>query len=420
MLLQDLFTLSMHNLFLHKIRSFLTSLGIIFGVGSVISMLAISAGAKKEALAKIDTMGIDKIIVYSKVKEQGGNTSSTSSTSMLDYGLNYSDYDNILKMGNINRVTTARRLRTPITQGLEPLALELFWVSLHFQEDVNCDVIKGRWLRESDFENSRTVCVIGRNVKRKIFGLGENDVIGKTITVGRSTLRIVGIIENKAETKVEGINSLNDSIFIPSTTGVSIFTEYELIGTRTSAAIHHVENDLFIVKVNDLATIDNTAKRISAFMDQAHKTNDWGISVPLNLLQKKEATQNIFTVVMGSIAGISLIVGGIGIMNIMLANVYERRKEIGIRRAMGARKRDILYQFLIETVFLTVIGGLIGIGLGIGIATTITRLTGMPSEVSLLSIVGSMAISSIVGIVFGTYPAWKAANENPIKALNTE
>ncbi len=419
MLLRDLYTLSMHNLFLHKIRSFLTSLGIIFGVGSVISMLAISGGAKKEALAQIDAMGIDKIIVYSKTKEQS-NTSSSSSTSVVDYGLNYSDQNNILKMDNIKRVTTARRLRTPITKGLEPLDIELFWVSLHFQEDVNCDVIKGRWLTPSDFENSSTVCVIGRNVKRKIFGLGEKEIIGKTITVGKSNLKVVGIIENKADTKLEGINNLNDSIFIPSTTGVSIFTEYEMIGNVLSANIHHVENDLFIVKVDDLEVIDHTAKRISAFMDQAHKTKDWGISVPLNLLRKKEATQNIFTIVMGSIAGISLIVGGIGIMNIMLANVYERRKEIGTRRAIGARKRDILYQFLIETVFLTITGGLLGIGLGIGIAAAITHFSGMPSEVSVISIVGSVAIAGIVGIVFGTYPAWKAANENPIKALNAE
>ncbi|NLX27094.1 MAG: FtsX-like permease family protein [Lentisphaerae bacterium] len=409
----------MHNLFLHKIRSFLTSLGIIFGVGSVISMLAISGGAKKEALAQIDAMGIDKIIVYSKAKEQS-NTSSSSSTSVLDYGLNYSDQNNILKMENIKRVTTARRLRTPITKGLETLDIELFWVSLHFQEDVNCDVIKGRWLTPSDFENSSTVCVIGRNVKRKIFGLGEKEIVGKTITVGKSNLKVVGVIENKADTKLEGINNLNDSIFIPSTTGVSIFTEYEMIGSISSATIHHVENDLFIVKVDDLEVIDHTAKRISAFMGRAHKTKDWGISVPLNLLRKKEATQNIFTIVMGSIAGISLIVGGIGIMNIMLANVYERRKEIGTRRAIGARKRDILYQFLIETVFLTILGGLLGIGLGIGIAAAITHFSGMPSEVSVISIVGSMAISGIVGIVFGTYPAWKAANENPIKALKAE
>jgi putative ABC transport system permease protein len=323
-------------------------------------------------------------------------------------------------MENIKRVTTARRLRTPITKGLETLDIELFWVSLHFQEDVNCDVIKGRWLTPSDFENSSTVCVIGRNVKRKIFGLGEKEIVGKTITVGKSNLKVVGVIENKADTKLEGINNLNDSIFIPSTTGVSIFTEYEMIGSISSATIHHVENDLFIVKVDDLEVIDHTAKRISAFMGRAHKTKDWGISVPLNLLRKKEATQNIFTIVMGSIAGISLIVGGIGIMNIMLANVYERRKEIGTRRAIGARKRDILYQFLIETVFLTILGGLLGIGLGIGIAAAITHFSGMPSEVSVISIVGSMAISGIVGIVFGTYPAWKAANENPIKALKAE
>lgn len=155
-------------------------------------------------------------------------------------------------------------------------------------------------------------------------------------------------------------------------------------------------------------------------MRKTHKKRDWGVYVPLNLLRQKEATQNIFTIVMGSIAAISLIVGGIGIMNIMLANVYERRKEIGTRRAIGARKRDILFQFLIETIFLTVIGGLLGIGLGIGLAGLITRFSGMPSVVSLWSIIGSLGISGIIGIVFGTYPAWQAANQNPIEALKAE
>ena len=420
MLLRDLYTLSLHNLFLHKIRSFLTSLGIIFGVGSVIAMLAISGGAKKAALAQIEAMGIDKIIVYSKDPSQSSSQSDSSSSRVLEYGLLHTDLSNIQKMDNINRITTVRRVRGAITKGIEPLDLEIFWVSPHFAEDVNCRIISGRWLSPSDYRDAAPVCVIGRNVKRKLFGLGEQQVLGKSIICDSGSFTIVGIVENNADTKLEGINNLNDSVFIPTSAGQAIYTEFDRDGGGHSFAVHHVENDLFVVKVDDLSVIDHTAKRISTYLTLAHEKKDWGMNVPLNLLRKKEATQNIFTIVMGSIAGISLIVGGIGIMNIMLANVYERRKEIGTRRAMGARKRDILYQFLIETVFLTVMGGLIGIALGVGIAAAITRFSGMPSEVSVISIIGSVLISGIVGVAFGTHPAWKAANQNPIKALKAE
>ena len=418
-MLRDLYALSFHNLLLHKVRSLLTSLGIIFGVGSVIAMLAISGGAKKAALAQIDAMGIDKIVVYTKAG-QDGQGGADSPSRILKYGMTRIDLDNIRKMENIGRVTTARKVRANIVKGTETLDLQLFWVSPHFMEDVNCRMVKGRWLAPPDYENAGTVCVIGKSVKRKMFGLGEKNVVGKSIFIGQGAFRIVGVLENNADTKLEGFNSLNDAIYIPTPTGRGLYSDHARVGAMTSFKIHHVEYDLFIVKVNDLEAIDHTARRIGALLDTTHNTKDWGVSVPLNLLRKKEATQNIFTVVMGSIAGISLIVGGIGIMNIMLANVYERRKEIGTRRAMGARKRDILAQFLIETVFLTVIGGLIGIGLGLGIAAAVTHFSGMPSDVSLWSVVGSMAISAVIGVVFGTYPAWQAANQNPIHALKAE
>jgi putative ABC transport system permease protein len=419
MLVSDLFSLSLHNLFLHKIRSLLTSLGIIFGVGSVIAMLAISAGAKKAALSQIEALGIDNIIVYTK----SGNTSEVGadeSARVLEYGLTGIDLVNIYKMENINRVTTARLLRAKILRGTDPVDVELFWVSPEILEDVNGQMVSGRWLSAPDYENAASVCVIGRNVKRKMFGMGERSVVGKSIVVAGGVFRIVGTFENNADSNLEGFGDLNDTIFIPSSTGLSVFTEYNRVGNQNSSVTHHVEYDVFIVKVLDLNAIDHTARRIGALLGETHDINDWGISVPLNLLRKKEATQNIFTVVMASIAGISLIVGGIGIMNIMLANVYERRKEIGTRRAMGATKADILRQFLIETVFLTIMGGLLGIGLGCGIAVAVTSLSGMPSEISLISMVGSMGISGVIGVVFGTYPAWQAANQNPIEALKAE
>jgi len=419
MLIRDLYSLSLHNLLLHKIRSLLTSLGIIFGVGSVIAMLAISGGAKKTALSQIAAMGIDNIIVYTKVlKKPIGSKDGASRT--LQYGLTHLDLANIRKMDNIGHITTARNARVRITKGITPMDIQLFWVTPHLMTDLNCKIVKGRWLSPPDFKNAQPVCVIGKNVKRKLFNLGEKNIIGKSILVTRGAFKIVGIMENNAGTKLEGVNNLNDSIYIPSTTGKATFSETTTETGSRMLKFHHVENDILIIKVKDTSVIDHTAKRIRSLLKKSHREKDWGISVPLTLLKQKEATQNIFTIVMGSIAAISLIVGGIGIMNIMLANVYERRKEIGTRRAMGAKKRDILFQFLIETVFLTIMGGIIGIGLGVGLAMVVTHFSGMPSDVSMWSIIGSISISGVVGIVFGTYPAWQAANQNPIQALKAE
>ena len=184
--------------------------------------------------------------------------------------------------------------------------------------------------------------------------------------------------------------------------------------------VTQIDFDVFIITVAELEYIDNTANRVTQYFRTAHsKIKDWDVIIPLDLLKQREATQNIFTIVMSSIAGISLIVGGIGIMNIMLASVYERRKEIGTRRALGAQKGDILFQFLIETVFLTSMGGILGILLGVGISKTITYYADMPTYYSPVSIIAALLISSFVGVLFGTYPAWKAAQQNPIDVLRS-
>ena len=224
MLIRDLYSLSLHNLLLHKIRSLLTSLGIIFGVGSVIAMLAISGGAKKEALAQIEAMGINNIIVYTKTGQGSGGAENTD-TRVLEYGMTHIDLDNIRKMENIDHVTSIRNVRTKITKGITPLDVELFWVSPHFIDDINGTLIRGRWFSPADYKSATTVCVIGKNVKRKIFSLGEKDIMGRTIRVSGGAFKIVGIMENNTGTKLEGVSSLNDSIYIPSTTGREMFTE---------------------------------------------------------------------------------------------------------------------------------------------------------------------------------------------------
>ncbi len=423
MLTRDLFRLSFHNLLLHKIRSLLTSLGIIFGVGSVIAMLSISEGAKKEALDQIASMGIDKIIVFTKKPSLIGQSENTDQSFLLKYGLTEKDEQHLWTFDNIINITTLRNARKIIRRGTTRLDLKLISTTPDFLNETKCKLVEGRWLSSIDMANKSLVCVVGRNVKRKLFLLGKGSLIGQKIPVENAVFEIVGIIENNSGTQFPDINSPNDMIIIPISTSNAIFSYngIDRSGGGIFGNLYHIEFDIMLVKVKDTAYIDHTAKRISSYLTKSHKKNkDWEIKVPLELLHQQEQTQNIFTIVMGSIAGISLIVGGIGIMNIMLANVYERRKEIGTRRALGAKKNDILRQFLIETIFLTSQGGIIGIILGIVLSKIVTYYAEWPVVFSLWSIVLSIMISGIVGVVFGTYPAWKAAQQNPIDALRTE
>lgn len=422
MLIHDLFRLSFHNLLLHKIRSMLTSLGIIFGVGSVIAMLAISEGAKKEALAQIAAMGIDKIIVFTQ-KPSAVGKQETDQSSLLIFGLTDEDKKHISRFDNIKDIIPMRHARQVIMRGITRLDLKMVATTPDFFEETKCKLLEGRYFNEIDMKKKSPVCVVGRNVKRKLFRLGKGSLIGQQIPVNGVIFKIIGIIENNLGTQFPGLNSPNDMILIPQTTSDVVFTfnGIDRTGGEKYGNLYHLEYDILLVKVKNTKHIDHTAKRISSYLEKSHKeTKDWGLKVPLELLQQQEKTQNIFTVVMGSIAGISLIVGGIGIMNIMLANVYERRKEIGTRRALGAKKNDILMQFLIETIFLTSQGGIIGIILGLGLSKMVTYYAQWPVVFSPWSIILSIFISGIVGIVFGTYPAWKAAQQNPIDVLRGE
>ena len=417
----DQISLSFHNLMLHKIRSVLTSLGIIFGVGSVISMLSISQGAKEQALASIEAMGIDKIIVSSRKPPMEGKDTSNASATTQTYGLTLADLQHIRQMENVKRVTVARNTRQKIMKGITLLELTLIGVDPAFLKDSNSNLIQGRWLAPGDYLMKAPNCVVGRNVKRKLFNLGEQNIIGSRITVENHVYNVVGVIENNHGTNILGIGKPDDMIIIPMTTSQAKYGNRSSTVSTGTLQVEEVEYDTFIVTVEDTFYIDYTSKRIAAYLDKTHGARrDWEKLVPYDLLLQKEKTQNIFTIVMASIAGISLLVGGIGIMNLMLANVYERRKEIGTRRALGAKKNDIIIQFLLETIFLTFLGGTIGVGMGIGIAEVVARYAGMPVAFSVWFILLALVISAAIGILFGTYPAWKAAQQNPIDVLRAE
>ena len=418
---QDQLWLSFHNLMLHKIRSILTSLGIIFGVGSVIAMLSISEGAKREALAQIESMGVDKILLATRKPPPAGKDLSEDSnnSNMETYGLTEVDRKHILQMDNVKSIATARNARCNILKGTTRLDVSLFGVTGDFLRESRSEIVEGRWI--SPLDGDRNVCVIGIGAKRSLFSISERHVLGKVISIGDNAFRIVGVLENQKGTNIPGVGSPNTGIFISELASKAIYgkTAQQLIGRRTFIEV--VEYDTFIVKVLDDSYIDFTAKRVAAFLSKKHNNvKDWEMVVPLDILRQREQTQNIFTIVMSSIAGISLLVGGIGIMNIMLANVYERRKEIGTRRALGAQKSDIIRQFLFETIFLTSIGGSIGVCLGLLIAKVVTQYANWPVAFSIWFIILALLISAVIGIIFGTYPAWKAAQQNPIDVLRAE
>lgn len=424
MLLSDQFRLASHNIMLHKVRSVLTSLGVIFGVGSVIAMLSISEGAKKQALAQIESMGVDKIIVYTKAPPpEGKDMSKSSSNSSIDiFGLNEADLGHIKRMDNVANVAVAQNTRRKVLKGTKRVDVSLVATSPDFLKESRSEIVRGRWNGAVDEANRTMSCVIGKNAARRLFSIAGSQYLGDSLRVEDSVFKIVGLLENGYDTQIPGLGCPNDWIIIPMSVSDALYdrTSYQNDGPG-SRKIEKVAYDVFLIRVADVAYIDNTSRRIAAYLEKAHSSvKDWSVVVPLDLLKQREQTQNIFTIVMSSIAGISLLVGGIGIMNIMLANVYERRREIGTRRALGAKKSDILLQFLIETVFLTSGGGLTGVALGIGIAETVTRYANWPTSYSIWFIILALAISALVGIAFGTYPAWKAAQQNPIEALRTE
>ena len=419
----DLLILAFHNLMLHKVRSLLTSLGIIFGVGSVIAMMAISEGAKHEALRQIEAMGVDRIILSSRKPPQTGQEATESGNSRntyLEYGLTHEDRAAILRMDNVLSIESARNTRSVVLSGVTKLDVSLLGVSDGFLDASRSRITEGRWFSPAD--RNQAVCVLGVDAKRALFPLSRKSVVGCTIPVGRHVFEVVGVLENSKGSVIPGIGSPNSAIFIPEKTSDGLFAgvSVEKLSAR-GRALSFVDFDTLLVRVADVAYIDHTARRISGYLRKVHREKrDWEIFVPLEILRQREQTQNIFTIVMSSIAGISLLVGGIGIMNIMLANVYERRKEIGTRRALGAQKSDVIWQFLTETVFLTSAGGAAGVLLGYGIAEAVSAFASWPVLFSTDAVLLSLIISAVTGIVFGTYPAWKAAQQNPIDVLRSE
>ena len=410
--------LGVKNLLLHKLRSLLTMLGLVFGVGSVIAMLAIGEGASRDALERIRRLGSHNIMLASKKPPEEGTQQKR--TFMMIYGLLYSDADRLAAtIPGIDRVVPVKALVKPgkyqdRTQELRVVCTTAEWFAL-----VDREVVAGRTLTAQDLDEFASVAVLTEWGARRL--MAKEHVIGETLTIDRNTYRIVGIV--RSEAGGDGSTDTPDrqtDVYIPLTTarqryGDLFFRRMQGSVTRESVELHEI-----IAHVAREEEVEAASRAVARLLETSHRKRDYAIDVPLQLLRQAEATKRTFSIVLGAIAGISLLVGGIGIMNIMLASVTERTREIGIRRAIGARRFQIVVQFLIEALVLSTVGGMIGMALGLAIPLLVTCFAGMPTVVTAWSLLLSFGISVAIGIGFGIYPALRAAKLDPIIALRYE
>jgi len=419
------------SLWLHRLRSTLTTLGIIFGVCSVIAMLAIGEGAAEAAKEVIRRLGSTNLIIET-VKPPQEQTDAGSVQAMNKYGLTYDDAECIRSTVQSAQVIVPIR---QINQQAAYLTRQNVAVSVvgtipWYFEIAPIRLVRGRFLSSTDMRYQLSVCVIDDMVAQELFLF--DDPLGKDIRVYGSYYRVVGIVSGATAAAVDvfspdsarrNTNSggVSGNIYIPVTTAKSRFPEVSYTWAGGKESLERVELQRITVNVGSIDRVLAVQNIIDALLRRLHKDRkDYRIVVPLEMLRQEARRRRIFSIVLGSIAAISLLVGGIGIMNIMLATVSERTREIGIRRALGAKKRDIVVQFLSETLLLTFLGGILGLFLGFVIPSAVSRYGDMPTVITGWSLVLAFGISAAVGIVFGMYPAWRAANMDPIESLRHE
>ena len=409
--------LGIKNLLLHKLRSFLTMLGVVFGVASVVAMLSVGEGASLQALEQIRRLGSNNIIINAVKPVEDTSASSTQRSHMSIYGLTYDDFDRIQSgFETIKRSVPVKVVRKEGRLRERSLELRVVGTTPGWFDLVQRPLVAGRVLLEQDQRDRSNVVLLTEFGARKLLA-GEN-TLGQTLSIGGNAYEIIGIIQSE-QSQAGGIQTPDQEMdaYIPIEVARERYGDVMVRTTAGSREREMVELHQILVEVDDLNNVEKTSAALQAMLKHFHKREDYRISVPLALLRQAEATKRTFNIVLGSIAGISLLVGGIGIMNIMLASVTERTREIGIRRAIGAKKKQIITQFLIETVVLSLIGGAVGIALGVTIPIIITLLAQMPTVTTWWSLILSVGISMGVGIVFGLYPAIRAANLDPIVAL---
>ena len=411
--------LGVKNLMLHKLRSLLTMLGLVFGVGSVVAMLAIGEGASAAAIEQIRRLGSHNVILRA-AKPVDDPGASARDNWLSVYGLLYADADRIAEtIPTVVRTVPVKSIEKRGRLRARMMDLRLIGTTEAWFELVDRPVLAGRVLRREDLERSAPVAVLTEYGARRL--LATEHALGETLTIGEHAYEIVGIVrsEDAGESAMQTPDAQTDA-YVPLTTARERYGDVFVKSSQGARIREQVELHQILVSVDEEEHVEATAAALERVLAAYHRKKDYTVSVPLALLRQAQATRRTFSIVLGAIAGISLLVGGIGIMNIMLATVTERTREIGIRRAIGARRSQIVMQFLIESLVLSALGGLIGLGLGLLIPALVTAFAGMPTIVTAWSLLLSFGISVAVGMVFGIYPALRASRLDPIVALRHE
>lgn len=446
----------MESIVSNKLKSILTALGIIFGVAAVIAMLAIGRGAKQEILEQMKMVGVNNILINPVIQEKT-STSEEGEKQQRKFsrGLTMLDVEAIrTHIPSVKRISPEISFNsTAIFNGVKHTA-KLVGVSNDYFYLYNLPLVAGTVFNDYQNENGVQVCIIGANIRSKFFS--KIDPIGQYIKFNGIWLKVIGVLQktNVSLTGFEekGVNVYNDNIYIPIQTMLMRFQNRALVNTKlaseasttalnimgggmgfmarvivssSDANVQQETNynqlDRIVVQVNETEQLNTTTEVLSRMLLRRHSNvKDFEITVPELLLKQQQRTKDIFNIVLGAIASISLIVGGIGIMNIMFASVMERIKEIGTRMAIGAKKMDIVVQFLSEAVLISISGGFIGIFLGVIMAKIIEKLAGIMTIVSFFSVFIAFGVSVAVGVIFGYSPAKRASEKDPIESLRYE